>query len=82
MAKCVLCEIYDEVAGQYSAPMAFANEASAIRYVKIKSNDPIIKDLKMYKTAEFDSDTGKILVLDEPQLLIRGDQLTNEQTNA
>lgn len=74
--------LFDEVAGNYSAPIAFANDASAIRYLKvIKAKDPIIKDLKLYKMGEFDPNTGKLVLLPEYELLVRGDQLENE-TNA
>lgn len=82
MAKSCVCLIYDEVAGQYSAPITFANVPSAIRYLKMKSNDPIINDLKLYKIADFDSDNGTLLVLVEPELLLRGDQIFNEKENA
>ena len=71
-----VCVAFDEVAGTYSAPMTFANDEAGKRYIQIqaKKGDPIIEDVKLYKIGEYDSETGKMSLLNEPVLLIRGDQ--------
>lgn len=75
-----VCVIYDEVADTYSAPMTFANDAAAIRFLKVKGNDPFIKNYKLYKIADYDPFIAKLYLIAEPQLLLRGDQI--EEANA
>lgn len=67
--------IYDEVAGAYSAPITLQNDASAVRYFDTKcQSDPYSKDYKLYKLGSFDPDSGKLVVLEQLELLSRGDK--------
>lgn len=68
-----ICVLYDEVADNYSAPIAFANEAAAVRHLaNVAKQDPNAKDYKLYAVADYDPEIGKLLPYGENKLLAKG----------
>lgn len=75
----VICVLYDGVANNYSAPLTFANDAAAKRYLAV-SKDPVKKDYTLFKIAEYNSFTGDLKPIDARVVLCRGtDYETQEE---
>lgn len=73
MAKNCICVLHDKVADNYSAPIAFANESTAIRYLaNIAKKDDNAKDYDLYKIADYESDTAVLKACDKV-LVARGE---------
>lgn len=74
----VICVLYDGVANNYSAPMTFANDAAAKRYLAV-SKDPVKTDYTMFKIAEYNSFTGELKPIDARVVLCRGTDYVKTQ---
>lgn len=77
-----LYAIYDKVSATYGAPIAFANKAVAIRYLKnqfVGQTAYLALDSDIYYFGKYDQFTGKFELEESPQFVLNiGEVLSNE----
>lgn len=83
MATNQLYVLYDKIAGQYSQPLSFVNQACAERYfVQLMAKQDNPTDYELYYLGEFDPELGLIYlgsdnskkILCEPKFILKGVQ--------
>lgn len=66
--------IYDSVAGKWSMPMCFENEATARRYFSnLMRENPDSQDFEIFYIGTFDCSNGKIVPIDNPVSVMKGE---------
>lgn len=75
--KTELYEMRDKLSG-YTTPIPFTKKEIAMRYFKEQVKNTITvkttpSDFEMYKVGEFDSDTGKVTMLENYELVAKGE---------
>lgn len=76
-----LYTIYDKVSATYGTPIAFANRAVAVRYLKNQFSPQtayLKQDSDIYYLGTYDQFTGEIKPLEKPEFVCNIGALDNE----
>ena len=74
----VVCLLFDGVANTWSAPLTFANDEAAKRWLA-NSKDPMKIDYVLFKVAEYNPLNGELKLIDARTVLARGTDYVKTQ---